>query len=80
MMWDHIYTQFRVTPCGHIQALNLEWFNMYAASDYFYVDEALRKMDLFDLVCLKEDYFPDFIRRLFCTVYFHDDADHTILG
>jgi hypothetical protein len=39
-----------------------------------HVDEALRSMDLFDLVRLKEDYYPKVSRKVFCAVYIHDDV------
>jgi hypothetical protein len=64
-MWDEFYDDLKLNPYVRPCSLNVEWWNMYIDSDFRFVDEALRKMDLFDLVCLKEDYNPDVIRQFF---------------
>jgi hypothetical protein len=59
------------------KVLNSDFWELYRSSDFTFADQALRKMGLYDIACLKETYFPHIIRQFFCTVYFHNDEDRT---
>jgi hypothetical protein len=52
----------------------LEFHNLYAASDFKYVDEALARMGIMDIATMKEPFYPDLIRQFFCTAFFHEDG------
>jgi hypothetical protein len=43
---------------AHPLMLNVEWHNIYLESGFSYVGQALKKMNLLDLVTIKEDYCP----------------------
>ena len=80
-MWTDFYDDkdhMRVGFFVKSQRLNQPWLNMYLATDFRYVDEALRKMDLMDLACLEQKYYPDVVRQFFCTVFFHSDPERTM--
>jgi hypothetical protein len=60
-MWDdyydaseHMKSGFYVVP----KSLNVEHFQHYASKDFRYINEALLKMDIFDLVTLYEPIQP----------------------
>ncbi|KAK1679409.1 hypothetical protein QYE76_040257 [Lolium multiflorum] len=53
----------------------------HEATKYRFVVAALKRMGLFDLMCLTptdESYCPILVRKFHCTVFFHDDAARTM--
>ena len=53
-LWDDFYDDTKMAPHAKPCTLNLDWHNLYLETDFSDVDEALKKMGLFDLVCLSE--------------------------
>jgi hypothetical protein len=58
---------------------------MYSATEYRFVVDALQKMGLLDLVCLKHgksaitgEYCPAVVCQFNCTIFFHDDPARTM--
>ncbi|KAK1601292.1 hypothetical protein QYE76_018137, partial [Lolium multiflorum] len=54
---------------------------MHEATKYRFVVATLRRMGLFDLMCLtppNESYCPILVRQFHCTVFFHNDAARTM--
>jgi hypothetical protein len=75
-MWDdyydaseHMKSGFYVVP----KSLNVKHFQQYTSKDFLYINEALLKMDIFDLVTLSEPIQPLVVRQFCCTVFFHND-------
>jgi hypothetical protein len=75
-MWDdyydaseHMKSGFYVIP----KSLDTEHFQQYANKDFCFINEALHKLDVFDLVTLSESIQPLVVRQFFCTVHFHED-------
>jgi hypothetical protein len=79
-MWDdyydaaeHMKSGFYVVP----KSLNVEHFQHHASRDFCYINEALLKMDIMDLVTLSESIQPLVVRQFFCTVFFHNDPEES---
>jgi hypothetical protein len=77
-MWDdyydapkHMKRGFYVVP----KSLNVEHFQQYVSKDFRFINEALLKMDLFDLVTLSEPIQPLVVRQFSCNIYFHNDPE-----
>jgi hypothetical protein len=54
---------------------------MYEATKFRFVVATLRRMGLYDLMCLTPTdgcYCPTLVRQFHCTVFFHDDAARTM--
>jgi hypothetical protein len=75
-MWDdyydaseHMKSGFYVVP----KSLNVEHFQHFASKDFRYINEALLKMDILDLVTLSEPIQPLAVCQFCCTVFFHND-------
>jgi hypothetical protein len=54
---------------------------LHEATKYRFVVATLRRMGLFDLMCLtppNESYCPILVRKFHCTVFFHDDDARTM--
>ncbi|KAM0839664.1 hypothetical protein ACQ4PT_060170 [Festuca glaucescens] len=87
-IWDDFYNcpqQMRNGVIVQPKAINKEELTMYQATKYRFVVDTLKKMGLFDLVCLKPGntkgvgvYCPILVRQFHCTVFFHDDAARTM--
>ena len=79
--WEDFYNDKECLRQGLIvvpKVLNVSHFNRYITTDFRYIDEALKKLGVFELVCLSEQIFPDLVRQFFATVFFHSDKDRTI--
>jgi hypothetical protein len=77
-MWDdyydaseHMKRGFYVVP----KSLDVEHFQQYVSKDFRFINGALLKMDLYDLVTLSEPIQPLVARQFSCTVYFHNDPE-----
>jgi hypothetical protein len=70
---EHMKSGFYVVP----KSLNVEHFQHYVSKDFRYINEALLKMDILDLVTLTESIQPMVVRQFFCTVFFHNDPEET---
>jgi hypothetical protein len=51
---------------------------MYKHDDFKYVDMALKKMNLWPLVTLEQDYTPALVSQFFCTTFFHSTPQRHI--
>jgi hypothetical protein len=84
--WEDFYNNPEYTKTGSFvqpKAINQEELNLYAPTEFRFVIETLKKLGLYDLVCLKPGdgtgvYCPDLIRQFHCTAYFHEDPARTI--
>jgi hypothetical protein len=79
-MWDDYYdaseqmrSGFYVVP----KSLNTEHFQQYVTRDFHYINEALLKLDVFDLVTLSKPIQPMVAYQFFCTVHFHNDPQES---
>jgi hypothetical protein len=51
---------------------------MHKHDDFKFVDISLKKMNLWPLVTIEEDYLPELVRQFFCTTYFHNTPQRHI--
>jgi hypothetical protein len=79
-MWDdyydaseHMKSGFYVVP----KSLNTEHFQQYVSKDFRFINEAIPKMDIFDLVTLLESIQPLVVHHFSCTVHFHNDPEES---
>jgi hypothetical protein len=79
-MWDDYYDAsehmkggFYVVP----KSLDVKHFQRYVSKDFRFINEALLKMDVFDLVTLSEPIQPLVVRQFSCTVFFHNDPEES---
>jgi hypothetical protein len=79
-MWDdyydaseHMKSGFYVVP----RSLDTEHFQQFATKGFRFINEALHKLDVFDLVTLSESIQPLVVHQFFCTVHFHDDLQES---
>ena len=70
-MWEQFYAPAVPEPAVKPRRLNVDFHNMYKHDDFKYVDMALKKMNLWTLVTLEQDYISDLVSQFFCTAYFH---------
>ena len=88
-LWEDFYNNAEHTKNGTFvqpKAINKEELLTRSATEYRFVIDTLKKMGLFDLVCLKPgdgtsaagEYSPALIRQFHCTIYFHDDPARTM--
>jgi hypothetical protein len=75
-MWDdyydaseHVKSGFYMVP----KSLNTEHFQQFISKDFRFINEALLKIDIFDLVTLSEPIQPLVVRQFSCTIHFHND-------
>jgi hypothetical protein len=59
------------------KSLDTEHFQQYVTRDFRYINEALLKLDVFDLVTLSESIQPLAVCQFFFTVHFHEDAQES---
>jgi hypothetical protein len=64
---------FYVVP----KSLNVEHFQQYVSKDFRFINEALLKMDIFDLVTLSEPIQPLVVHQFSCTIFFHNDPEES---
>ena len=43
-----------VTPA----AIDMEWYNQNVSTDFAYVDAVLKKMNIYGLITIKQDFVP----------------------
>jgi hypothetical protein len=79
-MWDEYYDAsehmkrgFYVIP----KSPDTEHFQQYVTKDIRFINEALLKLDVFDLVTVHESIQHLSVRQFFCTVHFHEDAQES---
>ncbi|KAK1693642.1 hypothetical protein QYE76_010339 [Lolium multiflorum] len=83
VMWDDYYNSQEHMKTGTIvmpKAIK-DVIGMYEATKFRFVVETLRRMGLYDLMCLTPSdgcYCPILVRQFHCTVFFHDDAARTM--
>jgi hypothetical protein len=70
---DHMKSGFYVVP----KSLNVEHFQQYVSKDFCFINEALLKMDLYDLVTLSKPIQPMVVCQFSCTVLFHNDPEES---
>jgi hypothetical protein len=82
-MWDDFYDSREHMKKGTIvmpKAIK-DVIGMYEATKFRFVVATLRRMGLYDLMCLTPTdgcYCPILVRQFHCTVFFHDDAARTM--
>jgi hypothetical protein len=79
-MWDDYYDASEHMKSGYYvvpKSLNVEHFQQYVSRDFCFINEALLKMDLFDLVTLSEPIQPLVVRQFSCTIFFHNDPEES---
>ncbi|KAK1646456.1 hypothetical protein QYE76_064261 [Lolium multiflorum] len=83
VMWDDYYDSHEHMKKGTIvmpKAIK-DVIGMYEATKFRFVVATLRRMGLYDLMCLTPTdgcYCPSLVRQFHCTVFFHDDAARTM--
>ncbi|KAK1603911.1 hypothetical protein QYE76_027584 [Lolium multiflorum] len=83
VMWDDFYDSREHMKKGTIvmpKAIK-DVIGMYEATKFRFVVATLRRMGLYDLMCLTPTdgcYCPTLVRQFHCTVFFHDDAARTM--
>ncbi|KAK1685811.1 hypothetical protein QYE76_046659, partial [Lolium multiflorum] len=83
VMWDDFYDSREHMKKGTIvmpKAIK-DVIGMYEATKFRFVVATLRRMGLYDLMCLTPTdgcYCPTLVRQFHCTVFFHDDAPRTM--
>ena len=81
-MWQDFYDEkeeemkvgFFVPP----KVLNLDHYKFHVQVNFRFIDAALKKMGIFELMTVNEPIYPDVIRQVHCTVFFHNDPARTI--
>lgn len=82
-MWEEFYDSREYMKKGTIvmpKAIK-DVIGMYEATKFRFVVATLRRMGLYDLMCLTPTdgcYCPTLVRQFHCTVFFHDDAARTM--
>ena len=83
MLWDEYYDSKEHMKNGTFvmpKAIK-EVLAMHEATKFRFVVETLRRMGLYELMCLmpaSESYCPLLVRQFHCTVFFHDDVSRTM--
>ncbi|KAK1606171.1 hypothetical protein QYE76_029844 [Lolium multiflorum] len=83
VMWDEYYDSHEHMKKGTIvmpKAIK-DVIGMYESTKFRFVVGTLRRMGLYDLMCLTPTdgcYCPSLVRQFHCTVFFHDDAARTM--
>ncbi|KAK1620846.1 hypothetical protein QYE76_026363 [Lolium multiflorum] len=83
VMWEEFYDSREYMKKGTIvmpKAIK-DVIGMYEATKFRFVVATLRRMGLYDLMCLTPTdgcYCPTLVRQFHCTVFFHDDAARTM--
>jgi hypothetical protein len=70
-MWEQFYEPIVPEPSVKPRRLNIPFHDMHKHDDFKYVDMALKKMNLWTLVTIEQDYLPELVSQFFCTTYFH---------
>jgi hypothetical protein len=83
VLWDEYYNTRECMKNGTIMMPKVikDVLTMHEATKYHFVVQNLKRMGLFDLMCLTpsdECYCPIPVRQFHCTVFFHDDAARTM--
>ncbi|KAK1617335.1 hypothetical protein QYE76_022852 [Lolium multiflorum] len=73
---DHMKKGFYVLP----KYLNMDHFSLCTTTDFRFIDDALERLNVLDLVLIEKDLLllPDVIRQFHATVFFHSAAACTI--
>ena len=83
VLWDEYYDSKEHMKNGTFvmpKAIK-EVLAMHEATKFRFVVETLRRMGLYELMCLmpaSESYCPLLVRQFHCTVFFHDDVSRTM--
>ncbi|KAK1687097.1 hypothetical protein QYE76_047945 [Lolium multiflorum] len=83
MMWDEYYNsrEHMKNGCIVMPKAVKDVLAIHEATTYRFVVETLRRMGLYELVCLTPTdgcYCPLLVRQFHCTVFFHDDPARTM--
>jgi hypothetical protein len=70
-MWNNHYDSTALDSYVTPLRLNSEHFRAHRKIDFFFVEQALKKMNLWTIANLEQEYCPDIVRQFFCTAYFH---------
>jgi hypothetical protein len=70
-MWEKFYEPAVPEPSVKPRCLNVTFHDMHKDDDFKYVDMALKKMNLWTLVTIEQDYMPDLVSQFFYTAFFH---------
>jgi hypothetical protein len=70
-MWNDHYDSTALDSYVTPFRLNSEHFRAHRKTDFFFVQQALKKMNLWTIANLEQEYCPDLVRQFFCTAYFH---------
>jgi hypothetical protein len=73
---DHMKKGFYVVP----KYLNLDHFSLHTTTDFRFIDDALKRLNILDVVCIEKDLLllPDVILQFHAIVFFHSDTARTI--
>jgi hypothetical protein len=77
-MWEKFYEPIQPKSSVKPSRLNVAFHDMHKHDDFKYVDIALKKMNLWPLVTIEEDYLPELVSQFFCTTYFHNTTHRRI--
>ncbi|KAK1561685.1 hypothetical protein QYE76_017663 [Lolium multiflorum] len=78
VMWEQFYEPAVPEPAVKPRRLNVEFHNVYKHDDFKYVDMALKKMNMWTLVTLEQDYIPDQVSQFLCITFFHSNPQRHI--
>jgi hypothetical protein len=70
-MWNDHYDSTALDSYVTPLRLNSEHFRAHRKTNFFFVEQALKKMNLWTIANLEQEYCPDLVRQFFCTAYFH---------
>jgi hypothetical protein len=70
-MWNDHYDPTALDSYVTPFRLNKEHFRAHQKTYFFYVEKALKTMNLWTIVNLEQEYCPNLVRQFFCTAYFH---------
>jgi hypothetical protein len=70
-MWNDHYDSTALDSFVTPHHLNSKHFRAHRKTDFFFVEQALKKMNLWTIANLEQEYCPDIVRQFFCTAYFH---------
>jgi hypothetical protein len=70
-MWNDHYDSTALDSFVTPHRLNTEHFRAHQKTDFFFVEQALKKMNLWTIANLEQEYCPAMVCQFFCTAYFH---------
>jgi hypothetical protein len=77
-MWNDHYDSSALDSFVTPHRLNSEHFRAHRKTDLFFVEQALKKMNLWTIANLEQEYCPDIVRQFFCAAYFHSGSRRQI--